>query len=192
MKKTVALIGCLAVLFLPEVVQGQEERAIQLSLVNPIQLVPEDDAVRGLRLSLLYGRNTDVSGLDIGLVAHATGDFQGLQWTGVGLTEGSFTGWQTGLVNIVQGDFEGLQTGVVNSAETGRGLQWGAVNHSNNFRGLQLSDRQLRPSAERRTDRADQHHQRGRDVSGLPDRQLVTGPGELTRAYSVISRPQSV
>lgn len=34
-----------------------EEKPIQLSLFAPVQLVPEDVAVKGLRINLLYGRN---------------------------------------------------------------------------------------------------------------------------------------
>ena len=42
-------------------------RPIQLALVPPVQLVPEDESIQGVRLNLIYCRNKNVSGVDIGL-----------------------------------------------------------------------------------------------------------------------------
>jgi hypothetical protein len=60
--------GMFWVAVLTLIVVGQpvpaSEKPIQLSLFSPIQLVPEDNAISGVRLSLLYGRNTYVTGLD--------------------------------------------------------------------------------------------------------------------------------
>jgi len=135
----VALTLVLLALAPPHTTSAQDPAPIQLSLLSPAQLVPADEAIRGLRLSLLYGRNTDVTGLDVGLVAHSTGDFRGVQLAVVGLTDNDFTGLQYSLVSVITGHMEGVQLGGVNLAESGRGIQWGAVNHSRNFRGLQLS-----------------------------------------------------
>lgn len=136
-----ALVSALATLPPPTPLAAQEEHAIQVALLAPIQAFPAEDAVRGLRLSLLYGRNSDVTGMDIGLVPHVTGDFLGVQWGGVNLVDGDTEGVQWGVVNVTDGHLTGLQaSGVVNVAGTGEGAQlawW--VNHSRNFRGLQIA-----------------------------------------------------
>lgn len=118
---------------------AQEVHPFQVSLVAPIQAFPEEDGVNGVRLSLLYGKNSTLTGLDVGLVSHTTQEFLGFQIGLVGLAEGTFTGVQDNfLVNRVEGSFEGLQWGLVNSADAGRGGQVGMVNHSVNYRGLQF------------------------------------------------------
>jgi hypothetical protein len=120
---------------------GAQERSLQLALLNPVQIRSEDQAIRGVRLSLLYGKNTDVTGLDLSLVAsHVTGDFEGVQIGLVGVNEANSSGWQWNGVNINGGDFYGLQTGLYNQTLTGRGVQLGWVNNSKGeYRGLQLS-----------------------------------------------------
>jgi len=116
-----------------------QEQPIQLALVAPVQLVPEGRAIRGLRLDLLYGRNTAVTGLDVGLVNHTTrGPSAGLQYGLVNLAGGDFTGWQASLVGVTQGRFTGLQSGAVNSAGSGSGVQWGMVNVAETMHGLQF------------------------------------------------------
>jgi len=120
-------------------VSAQEVHPFQVSLVSPIQVFPETDGVNGVRLSLLYGKNTTLTGLDVGLVSHTTQEFVGFQIGVVGIAEGTFTGVQDNLlVNRVAGSFEGLQWGLVNSADAGRGGQVGMVNHGVNYRGLQF------------------------------------------------------
>ena len=143
MKKSVLLVALLAASVEVGVhvggVSAQEVHPFQLSLVTPIQVFPETDGVSGVRLSLLYGRNTTLTGLDVGLVSHTTQEFLGFQIGVVGFAEGTFTGVQDNLlVNRVAGSFEGLQWGLVNSADAGRGGQVGMVNHSLNYRGLQF------------------------------------------------------
>jgi hypothetical protein len=122
-------------------VAGQEEHPIQLSLLAPVQLVPEEESVRGVRLTLLYGKNASVTGVDLALIAnHTTRDFLGVQFGLVGYAERNFTGAQLNWgVNVVEGAFEGLQWGFVNSARNGRGVQVAAVNHADRFRGLQIA-----------------------------------------------------
>ena len=92
-----------------------KDRPIQLALFAPIQLFPESNSITGIRLSLIYGKNTSVTGLDWGLVNHTTsGRSLGVQFGLVGLADADFVGWKDNFVNIVKGDFEGLQTGFVN------------------------------------------------------------------------------
>lgn len=133
------LVACLLLLGVASPAVGQDEHPIQLSLLNPVQIFHEDDAIRGVRLSLLYGKNTNVSGLDVGLVSHSTRDFRGVQFGAVGYSEGDFSGWQSTAVNIVEGSFVGLQDGIFSSAENGRGVQFSGVNRAGNFRGLQIA-----------------------------------------------------
>jgi len=115
------------------------EKPIQLSLFSPVQLVPEDDAIAGVRLSLLYGRNKYVTGFDWGLVSHSTsGMSMGWQIGFVGLVDADFTGWQNNVANITRGNFEGFQWGVVNYAGHASGFQLGIVNYAVSMKGLQI------------------------------------------------------
>jgi len=113
---------------------------IQISLVTPVQIVPADKAIAGVRLNILYGTNTAVVGLDVGLVNKTTGGpSKGLQWGGVNLVTGTFAGWQNGWVNVQRGAFEGLQTAAVNVSGPVEGLQWALYNSSTDMHGLQLA-----------------------------------------------------
>lgn len=135
----VSMLALAAVLPVPEV-SAQEEHPFQLSLLSPAQLVPEDESVRGVRLTLFYGKNASVTGVDLSLIAnHTTRDFLGVQFGLVGYAEGTFTGAQLNwAVNVVEGNFEGFQGGFVNSARNGRGVQLATVNHADRFQGLQI------------------------------------------------------
>jgi hypothetical protein len=116
-----------------------QDKPIQLSIFAPIQILNENEAVSGVRLSLLYGKNKYVSGLDWGLVSHSTsGRSVGIQFGGVGLVEADFMGWQTSMVNITEGNFEGFQSGLVNYAHHGSGFQLGLVNYCVSMKGLQI------------------------------------------------------
>jgi len=91
--------------------------------------LPADQTVKGVRLNLLYGKNTNMSGLDINILALGEIDnFTGVQlnpiWIGASKVNNSFTGVGIGTANIHLGQ----STGVV----------WGLVNYTNNFNGLQL------------------------------------------------------
>ena len=80
------------------------EHPVQVALFFPVQAFPETDAIRGIRISFIYGKNTDVTGFDWGLVSHTTHSFLGVQIGGVGIAEGSFTGVQAnGVLNYVRG-----------------------------------------------------------------------------------------
>ena len=72
---------------------------VQISLFAPVQIVPMDKSVWGLRLDLIYGKNANVTGLDWGLVNHDTGD--GLQLGLANFTE-TMHGLQIGAGNIIQ------------------------------------------------------------------------------------------
>jgi len=103
---------------------SETAKPIQFALVPTVQLVPQDQSVRGLRLNI-YGDNQNMSGVDIGLM-HETKD----RFSGVGF----------GLLNIVHGQARGLQFSGIYSGADDRmsGLQVGIVNRSNNIHGIQI------------------------------------------------------
>jgi hypothetical protein len=116
-----------------------QDKPIQLSLFSPIQIFPERDGISGVRLSLLYGKNTHVTGIDWGFVSHCTsGVSKGVQFGFVGLVDADFTGWQANWINITKKNFEGLQWGVVNYAGHANGLQLGLINYAVSLKGLQI------------------------------------------------------
>lgn len=117
-----------------------QDKPVQLALFNPVQVFDENTSITGLRISLIYGKNTQVSGLDWGLVNHNTsGVSKGVQFGLVGIVESDFMGWQDNGVNITKGKFEGLQWGIVNYAGTVSGVQIGLVNYAANMtKGLQI------------------------------------------------------
>jgi hypothetical protein len=120
---------------------GQDGAPIQLSVFPPIQITDEAESIRGVRLSLLFGRNTNVSGIDLALIANqTTGDQKGLQYGLVGLVDGDFSGLQWNFVNVTQGEMYGVQLGLVNVTGTARAFSWGGVNYATgNYKGLQLA-----------------------------------------------------
>ena len=77
----------------------------ELSFAAPLQMVPEDWDVAGIRINLLHGRNHNVGILDVGLLNETTDWQYGLQigglWNNV---RGNMTGIQiAGLVNTSGG-----------------------------------------------------------------------------------------
>ena len=132
-----ALLG--ATMILSAAPAAAQSRPIQLALFNPIQIFPEQDAIAGIRLNLIYSKNRTVSGLDIGLVNHVTGSPSvGLQWSLVGMVDGDFTGLQAGLVGLTKGKLEGLQWGFFYSGGHVSGVQIGIVNITDTMYGLQI------------------------------------------------------
>jgi len=116
-----------------------QSQPFQLSLVAPIQLIPEESSIGGIRLNLIYGRNASLTGLDVGMVNHLTqGVSQGVQFGFLGLVDGDFTGWQDNAINVTKGNFEGLQLGVYNYAKNMNGIQFGFINYAVNMKGLQI------------------------------------------------------
>jgi hypothetical protein len=89
---------------------GAQENPFQIAFVGPtMQLVDDDEDVKGIRLNLIYGVNRNVSGLDIGLINHTNGEMAGVGVGIVNVADGAFTGWQAGVVNVSQGQMTGLQ-----------------------------------------------------------------------------------
>jgi len=135
---TLFTVALLTLILLAPTAQAQQ-KPIQLSLFAPVQIVSEDNAIAGIRLSLLYGKNTSVTGLDWGLVSHSTsGLSKGVQFGLVGLVDADFVGFQSTAVNITNGDFEGFQWGIVNYAGYANGFQLGLVNYAERMKGLQI------------------------------------------------------
>ena len=139
-KKLVPLAFVVFFLILTSAPALAQPRPIQLSLVTPVQIYPEEDAISGIRFNLIYGRNASVTGLDLGLVANhtTTGTSSGVQFGMVGLVDSDFVGWQNNGVNITNGDFQGFQWGAVNYAKFANGFQLGFVNYAETMKGLQI------------------------------------------------------
>ena len=116
-----------------------QSKPIQIALVTPIQIFPEETPISGIRLSLLYGRNVSVTGLDLGFISHTTTEKSvGVQFGMVGLVDSDFLGWQNNSINITKGNFEGFQWGIVNYAKYANGFQLGFVNYVESMKGLQI------------------------------------------------------
>jgi hypothetical protein len=116
-----------------------QEKPIQLSLFNPIQIFPESSSIAGLRFNLIYGKNANVTGLDLGLVNQTTGTQTGVQWGFVNLNDDGFKGWQAGFVSVTKGSSLGLQTAAVNyHLGHFNGLQFSIVNYAATLKGLQI------------------------------------------------------
>lgn len=119
---------------------AQTQRAVQVSLVTPVQIFPESDPIGGVRLNVIYGRNVSVAGFDVGIVNHTTtGVTKGYQLGIVGIADNRFVGWQHNWVNFSKISFEGFQSGVVNVAGDASGFQLGGVNVTDYTHGLQIS-----------------------------------------------------
>lgn len=139
MQKRFVVLAVLVFALVSAVPAQAEERPIQLALINPVQLFNEGDSVKGIRLDLLYGKNTTVVGFDWGLVNHTTaGVSKGWEEGFVNITEADFNGLQEGAVNIVRGHFQGLQSGFFNKTHQMGGLQLGFVNYAETLNGLQI------------------------------------------------------
>ena len=97
----------------------------QLALFNPLQVFVEEDGVRGARVSMAYGNNTDVVGLDVGAI---------------GLSK-SMTGLQINAAYSGTDNLDGVQIGSLNQVTNRvRGVQLGGVlSHAGELNGLQLA-----------------------------------------------------
>jgi len=116
-----------------------QSKPVQLALFNPIQIFPENTSIAGIRISLIYGKNTSVSGIDWGLVNHTTsGKSLGWQMGLVGMNEANFVGLQSNFINIGNQNVEGVQWGFYNHAGYMNGLQFGFINHAESMKGLQI------------------------------------------------------
>ena len=126
------------ILFTSFATGAAQDKPIQLALINPVQLFPENYSISGLRLSLIYGRNANMTGFDWGLITKTTGNFKGIQWGLVGMVDNDFTGWQYNLVSLTNGKFTGLQMGFYSSANHVHGLQFSFINNAGTMKGIQL------------------------------------------------------
>ena len=141
LRKSCVLLGlaALTLIFICTPVQAQQNRPIQIAIVTPAQIFPEEDPISGIRLNLIYGRNVSVTGLDLGLINHTTtGKSMGIQFGIIGLVDSDFVGWQDNWVNVTKGRFEGFQWGAVNYSTDTRGFQLGLVNYAQTMNGLQI------------------------------------------------------
>lgn len=134
--RTASLLAALAV---ASPARAEGGKPIQLALFDPVQIVPAGQSVKGLRLSLIYSKNVNVTGLDLSFIAsQTTGNFAGVQFALVGVVDKDFLGWQDSLVNLTGGTATGLQLGFFNKAKRVEGLQFGLVNHAGTINGLQI------------------------------------------------------
>lgn len=139
--------AALAALLLLPVSTLAQENPFQIAFIGPtMQLVDDDEDVRGIRLNLIYGVNRNVSGLDLGLINHVNGEMTGVEFGLVNLVDGGFSGWQAGVVNVTQGQFTGLQwapwsiLSLANFAEAAEGAQIAAAfNRAEYMHGFQLA-----------------------------------------------------
>jgi hypothetical protein len=117
-----------------------QDNPINLALVAPVQIVPENESVTAFRLSLIYGANANMKGFDWSLASKTTGNFVGVQWAAVGLVDNDFEGWQSAFVGITGGSVTGFQGpfSVYNSAGYLHGIQIGLVNNTKTIKGIQV------------------------------------------------------
>ncbi len=127
-----------AIVALPSICAAQTE-PINVALVDPIQIFPENNSIQGLRINLIYGKNASMEGLDWGLInAVGTGGLTGVQFGLANICDGNATGFQDGIVNLSNENFEGFQWGWVNSGTHVNGFQLGLVNYAGTMKGLQI------------------------------------------------------
>lgn len=111
-KKFFFLLSLFLCAYLISTSNVRAESLFQIAIVNPLQLIPEDKSINGMRINVVYGFNENVSGLDVGLVNRTFGQQTGLQ---VGLFNSTF-------------EMEGVQIGIINRADFLSGVQIGLVN----------------------------------------------------------------
>ena len=136
-----------------------------ISIVDPLQFPPSDFDIMGVRASVIYGKNRDVTGIDLGLIGNiTTGKFSGAAVSGLfNSTKGQTTilGLQlAGLANInsekvsvygiqaailsnynsAESSVVGLQVSLANisPSTTINGFQVGIYNKAREVRGLQI------------------------------------------------------
>jgi hypothetical protein len=113
-------------------------KPLQLALVPPMQLVPEEQSIQGFRLNI-YGRNENMSGVDIGLAHETTGDFKGVEFGILNFVHGDGRGLQFGgIYSGADKSMSGLQVGMVNRTTSMNGVQIGLANFADNMTGFQF------------------------------------------------------
>jgi hypothetical protein len=130
---------------------------IELAFWSPLQLFDESRSVKGLRLTLFWGVNQDVSGVDFSaLTSKADGNVKGVQYSVlIAKSTGNLVGFQSAIASGVEGDCAGLQTGIFatfvdghmrgaqlsvigSGADKLSGVQVGVANTASTARGFQL------------------------------------------------------
>jgi len=130
---------------------------VQLALYAPVQIIPEDYAVYGLKLGLPYSANKTLVGLDLGLCNQVTETHYGLSCAGLlslhsgqmygvnlsgimNLSDANETGLTAAaLYNEIKATVRGLQlAALVNQAYSVKGVQIGLVNYTRNLAGVQI------------------------------------------------------
>ena len=119
--------------------RAEEPKGFQLSLFDPVQIVPAAKSISGAKLALIYSKNADVTGLDFSFIAsQATGSLKGVQIAPLSMVDRNVLGVQSSLVSLAGGTVTGVQLGFVNKAARLEGLQFGAVNYTGTIHGIQL------------------------------------------------------
>ena len=115
-----------------------DHKPFQISLWNPVQIVPQEISVHGFRWNVIYGENENMNGFDMGIVNKTNGYQKGAQFGIWNETEYEFTGFRAGFVNFSGGEFKGFERGFVNILDNdGKGWAAGGVNVVNDdFAGL--------------------------------------------------------
>jgi len=130
---------------------------LQLALFAPVQIIPEDYAIYGLKLGLPYSSNRKLSGLDLGLCNQVTETHYGLSCAGLlSMHSGQMYGVNiSGIMNLSDADETGLTVAalyneikatlkgvqiaaLVNQAYSVKGIQIGLINYSRNLVGAQI------------------------------------------------------
>jgi len=130
------ILSALLVLGLVGMVMAEDAKPLQLAIFNPVQIVPENESIKGVSLDLIYVVNKDVTGFSFTFfgVNKATGDVKGVEWGLGNWVEASFNGWQAGFVDHVGTRFVGLQSGILNITKGDlTGAQLGAVNWAEGY-----------------------------------------------------------
>lgn len=150
--KPLGVLIALVLLLLSAPASAEGWFPLQVALWQPAQAVPEDWNICGLRLNLIYGKNTEVWGLDMGFANTSTKGVYGIQagllngpgtLGGIGLGAVNSTeavkGLQAGLINVSEKDTSGAQVSALyNQSRTVRGLQIGLINAAENIKGVQI------------------------------------------------------
>jgi hypothetical protein len=128
----------------------------QLGFFAPLQIMPEDYAIYGLKLGTIYSCNRELAGLDLGLCNETTethygvscailsrrqGNVYGLNVAGImNLSKANETGFSlSGLYNEIKGGMRGLQMALFsNQAYDVKGVQLGLINYTRNLQGVQI------------------------------------------------------
>ncbi len=145
---------CLAIILFSASPLAAECYPLQMSLYSPVQLIPKDKTICGVRLDLIWGDNNAVQGIDIGL-ANGADSVQGIQIGGINrgprTSERDSWGLQIGLINgggqtdllghkVGHASFTGVQAaGLGNISDEVTGIQIGLFNVAYIVNGIQIS-----------------------------------------------------